>query len=86
MVDVRNDPLGVIGAVMPKGAPQGSLSAQTAAEMAPYLYSLKPGDRARLIDALINQQGRDTKVKRVLDPVANALVRGSVTGAVQLEN
>lgn len=83
---LRGDPLGFVASMMPNKPQPGSLNAQTAAEMAPYLFSLKPGDRARLIDALIAQEGRDTKVKRIVDPVANALMRGATVGAVQLEN
>ena len=83
---LRGDPLGFVASLMPNKPQPGSLNAQTAAEMAPYLFSLKPGDRARLIDALIAQEGRDTKVKRIADPVANALMRGATVGAVQLEN
>ena len=83
---LRGDPLGFVASLMPNKPQTGSLNAQTAAEMAPYLFSLKPGDRARLIDALIAQEGRDTKVKRIADPVANALMRGATVGAVQLEN
>jgi hypothetical protein len=82
---LRSDPLGFAASLMPNKT-TGSMSAQTAAEMAPYLYSLKPGDRAKLIDQLMKQEARDTKVKRIADPVANALMRGTTVGAVQLEN
>lgn len=83
---LRNDPLGFAASLMPQRQATGSLNAQTAAEMAPMLFAMKPGDRARMIDALMKQEARDTKVKRIADPVANALMRGGVVGAVQLEN
>ena len=83
---MRGDPMAMAAALMPRGASQPSLSAETAAEIAPYLFSLKPGDRARLVDNLLKQQTRDQRVKRIADPVANALMRGATVGAVQLEN
>ena len=82
----RGDAMGFAGSLMPRGTQPGSISAETAAEVAPYLFSLKAGDRARLIDALIAQNARDTKVGKIANPLANALMRGSTVGAVQLEN
>jgi hypothetical protein len=83
---MRADPMAMVAALMPKASGPPSLSAETAAELAPYLFSLKPGDRARLVDNLLKQQTRDQRVKRIADPVANALMRGATVGAVQLEN
>lgn len=86
---MRGDPMAMAAALMPKAAGQPSLSAETAAELAPYLFSLKPGDRARLVDNLLKFKTRSDRVQRIADPVANALMRGGTVGtvgAVQLEN
>lgn len=83
---LRGDPLGVVANTMPRPAATGSISAETAAEIAPYLFTLKAGDRARLIDALIKQESRDQKVKRIANPVASALMRGTVVGTAQAQN
>jgi hypothetical protein len=82
---VRGNPTAAALNLMPRPAAQG-LKAETAAELAPYLFSLKPGDRARLLDALMKQQNRDAAVKPWADRAGAGVLRGLTAGAVQLEN
>lgn len=56
------------------------------AEMAPYLFSMKPGDRARLIDQLIARETTDEGRKALAKALAGAVVKGGTVAGVQLEN
>ena len=57
-----------------------------ATEIAPYLFSAKAGDRARLLDALRQRQLRDEASRGMSRRLGDALLRGGTVGAVQFEN
>jgi hypothetical protein len=57
-----------------------------AGEIAPYLFSMKAGDRARLLDALQKRQLRVQSTQGMSRRLGDALLRGGTVGAVQVEN
>lgn len=82
----RGNPVGAIAnMVRPYQRGQPDMS-ELAGEIAPYLFSLRPGDRARLIDELLRRQTKDAASRAVSNRIGDALLRGGTVGAVQLEN
>ncbi len=82
----RGDMLGVGANVLrpyTRGEPDVSA---LAGEIAPYLFSMKAGDRARLLDALQKRQLRDQSTQGISRRLGDVLLRGGTVGAVQLEN
>lgn len=83
---VRGNPGAAALNVMPRPSAPGELKSETAAALAPYLFTFKAGDRARLLDALLKQQNRDATVLPWADRAGAATLRGLTAGAVQLQN
>jgi hypothetical protein len=82
----RSDMLGAAANVLrpyTRGEPDVSA---LAGEIAPYLFSMKAGDRARLLDALQKRQIRDQSTQGMSRRLGDALLRGGTVGAVQVEN
>lgn len=82
----RGDMLGAGANVLrpyTRGEPDVS---KLASEIAPYLFSMKAGDRSRLLDALQKRQLRDQSAQGMSRRLGDALLRGGTVGAVQLEN
>lgn len=83
---VRGNPGGAALNLMPRPSAPGGIKAEVAAELAPYLFSMKAGDRAKLLDALMKQASRDDAVTPWANKAGAATLRGLTAGAVQLEN
>jgi len=83
---VRGNPGAAALNVMPRPSAPGELKSETAAALAPYLFTFRAGDRARLLDALLKQQNRDATVLPWADRAGAATLRGLTAGAVQLQN
>ena len=81
----RGNPGAAAMNLMPRPA-SNDLKSETAAAIAPYLFSFKAGDRARLLDALAKQQSRDDRIRPLADKSGAALLRGLTAGSVQLQN
>lgn len=72
--------------LVPRPSSPGELRGETAAALAPYLFSFKAGDRARLIDMLMKQQNRDALIDPLRDRVGAGVLRGLTAGSVQVQN
>ncbi len=87
---LRNVTQGNTGAamanLMPRASAPGELKAETAAAIAPYLYSFRAGDRSRLLDELLKRQKTDALVDPIARGTGAALLRGGTVGTVQLQN
>lgn len=87
---LRNVTQGNTGAAManllPRAAPPGELKAETAAAIAPYLFSFRAGDRSRLLDELLRRQNSNAVIDPLVRGTGAALLRGGTVGSVQLQN
>lgn len=83
---VRGDGAGAVANLMPRRAASGELSADVAAEIAPYVFGMKAGDRARLMDALMKRQSQDAAALPWARRAGAGVLRGSTVGVIDKEN
>jgi hypothetical protein len=66
------------------GAPQDATAVYN--ELAPILFAMKPGDRARVLDQLANRLQTEQRSTVVGKRLGDALLKGGITGAVDRQN
>lgn len=83
---LRGDALGTGASVLrASGALQPGVTLR-AEELAPYLFTMKPSDRARLIDELMARETTDAGRERIGRALSGALLKGGTVAGVQMEN
>ena len=83
---LRGDALGTGANVLRTAGAMAPGATLRAEEIAPYLFTMKPGDRARLIDQLIARETTDQGREALAKALSGALLKGGTVAGVQLEN
>lgn len=83
---LRGDALGTGANVLRTAGAMAPGATLRAEEIAPYLFSMKPGDRARMIDQLIARETTDEGRQALAKALSGALLKGGTVAGVQLEN
>lgn len=83
---LRGDALGTGANVLRTAGAMAPGPTLRAEEIAPYLFTMKAGDRARLIDQLIARETTDEGRKALAKALSGALLKGGTVAGVQIEN
>lgn len=83
---LRGDSLGAGANVLRSVNAMAPDVTKTYAEMAPYLFSMKAGDRSRLIGELLARETTDEGRRALSNALANAMLKGGAMTGVQVQN
>lgn len=83
---IRGDAVGAGANVLRTAGAMAPTPTLQAEALAPYLFSMKAGDRARLIDQLMARETTDAGRDALGRALSGALLKGGTVAGVQLEN
>lgn len=83
---LRGDALGTGANVLRTASALAPGETLRAEQIAPYIFTMKAGDRARLIDELMNRETTIEGRKAVARALAGGLLKGGTVAGVQIEN